>query len=97
MACRQGRGYFGGGGRPAGTLLSLRDGPVSEEPVHSPLPPSTAATQPVAVRALVRRELRDGLVLGWRGDRVYLRWRTEAWNHLGWVPASDVERVWLFD
>jgi hypothetical protein len=66
---------------------------MPEEPVHSSLPPYTEAPQPVAVRALVRGTRRDAWVIGWRGDRVYLRWRTELGSHLGWVPAADVERI----
>jgi hypothetical protein len=66
---------------------------VSEEPVHSVLPPYTEAPEPVAVRALVRGELREAWVLGWRGDRVYLQWKTAAGNHLGWVRAADVQRT----
>jgi hypothetical protein len=62
-----------------------------EEPVHSGLPPYIEAPQPVAVRALVRGTQREAWVLGWRGDRVYLQ--CEAGNHLGWVPAADVERI----
>jgi hypothetical protein len=68
-------------------------GGMSEEPVHSSLPPYTQAPEWVAVRALVRGEQRDAWVIGWRGERVYLQWRTEAGSHLGWVPAADVERV----
>ena len=30
--------------------------------------------------------------LGWRGDRVYITWKTDMGNHLSWVPAADVER-----
>jgi hypothetical protein len=37
--------------------------------------------------------VRDGWAVGWRGDRVDDRWRTEMGNHVGWVPAADVERV----
>jgi hypothetical protein len=66
---------------------------MSEEPVHSSLPPYMQAPEWVAVRVLVRGERRDAWVLGWRGHRVYLRWKTEAGNHLGWVPAADVERI----
>jgi hypothetical protein len=57
------------------------------------LPPYVEAPQPVQVRAMVARERRDAWVLGWRGERVYLRWQSPAGNHLGWVPASDVDRV----
>lgn len=71
----------------------MHDGWVSEEPVHSGAAPYTEAPEPGAVRALVRGVKRDGWMLGWRADRVYLRWRTEAGNHLGWLPAADVERV----
>jgi hypothetical protein len=47
----------------------------------------------VPVLVTVRGERLDGEVLGWRGDRVYVRWRTAAGNHLGWVLAADVERL----
>lgn len=61
--------------------------------VTDPLPPYVRAEQPMQVPALVRGELWDAWVLGWRGDRVYLKWTTEAGNHLGWAPVADVERV----
>jgi hypothetical protein len=66
---------------------------VSEPAAPEGLPPYVEAPQPVPVRALVRGERRDGWVLGWRGERVYLRWKTDSGNHLGWVSASDVERI----
>lgn len=35
-----------------------------------------------------------GLVLGWRGDRVYVRYSEgPGLTHLTWVPASHVRRV----
>lgn len=54
--------------------------------------PYIAAEPAVRVRALVRGQVVDAVVVGWRGDRVDLRWRSELGNHLGWVPAADVER-----
>jgi hypothetical protein len=56
------------------------------------LPPYVEAKDHLRVRALVRGEQVAGVVLGWRGDRVYLTWRTDMGNHLGWVPAAAVER-----
>ncbi len=56
------------------------------------LPPYVEAKDHLPVRALVRGEQVAGVVLGWRGDRVYLSWRTDMGNHLGWVPAEAVER-----
>ena len=56
------------------------------------LPPYVEAKDHLRVRALVRGEQVAGVVLGWRGDRVYLTWRTDMGNHLGWVPATAVER-----
>ncbi len=56
------------------------------------LQPYTEAVDYLRVRALVRGTRHDGVVLGWRGSRVYLTWKTELGNHLGWVPAGDVER-----
>ena len=56
--------------------------------------PYVPAAAPVPVCAVVRGERQDDArVLGWRGERVYLSWRTgPGLNHLGWVPAADVER-----
>lgn len=52
------------------------------------------AEQPIPVRVTVRDgSVRDGQVLGWRGERVYVSWRTDLGNHLGWVDAAAVERV----
>jgi hypothetical protein len=59
--------------------------------VHD-LPPYVEATTYLPVHALVRGAVVEGVVLGWRGDRVYLTWRSDLGNHLGWVPASVVER-----
>ncbi len=56
------------------------------------LPPYVKARDFIGVRALVRGERRDGHVIGWRGERVYLQWRSEDGHHLGWVSAADVER-----
>ena len=56
------------------------------------LPPYAEARSYLPVRALVRGAVVDGVALGWRGDRVYLTWRSDLGNHLGWVPASVVER-----
>lgn len=58
----------------------------------SALPPYVEAKDHLRVRALVRGRQVAGVVLGWRGDRVYLTWRTDMGNHLGWVPATAVER-----
>jgi hypothetical protein len=58
------------------------------------LPPYVEARDLLLVRALVRGERHDGRVLGWRGHRVYLTWSLgPGLNHLGWVPAADVERI----
>ncbi len=52
------------------------------------LPPYVEATQHLPVRAFVRGFQRDAVVLGWRGERVYVTWRTDMGNHLGRVPAA---------
>ncbi len=57
------------------------------------LPPYVEARDFIRVRALVRGKQRGGFVIGWRGERVYLQWRSDMGNHLGWVPAKDVMRV----
>ncbi len=57
------------------------------------VPPYVEAKVPIRGRARVRGEEHDVVVLGWRGERVYLRWRTDMGNHLGWVPAADVRRT----
>jgi hypothetical protein len=61
--------------------------------VTEPLPPYVAADPVVPVRLVVACEQRQGEVLGWRGDRVYVRYRTAAGNHLTWLPGSAVERL----
>ena len=56
--------------------------------------PYVKADHEIPVRIRTRDgSIRDGWALGWRGDRVDVRWRTEMGNHLGWVPAADVERL----
>jgi hypothetical protein len=47
----------------------------------------------IPVRALVRGQQVEGIVLGWRGDRVYLRWRSDLGQTTGPVPATDVKRI----
>ncbi len=54
--------------------------------------PYVEAKDYIPVRALLRGEHFDGVVLGWRGERVYITWRTDMGKHLGWVPAADVKR-----
>lgn len=56
------------------------------------LPPYVEAKTYLRVRAAVRGQVVDAVVLGWRGQRVYLRWRSDLGQHLGWVPAAAVER-----
>ena len=58
------------------------------------LPPYVEAKDHIRVHATVRGQAVDdaAVVLGWRGDRVYLTWRSEMGKHLGWVPAADVQR-----
>ncbi len=57
------------------------------------LPPYVEAREHLPVRATIRGARHDAVVLGWRGDRVYLTWKTDIGKHLGSVPAADVERV----
>lgn len=48
----------------------------------------------VRVRVEVAGEQRDGWVLGWRDDRVYVRYRgPNDGNHLAWMAAAAVERL----
>ena len=56
------------------------------------LPPYVEAKDYICARAWVRGYQHDAVVLGWRGERVYLTWKTDMGNHLGWVPADAVER-----
>jgi hypothetical protein len=48
---------------------------------------------PIPVRVRICGELLPGHVEGWRGDRVYVRYRTSMGSHLRWLPASVVERT----
>lgn len=62
--------------------------------MHELQQPYVPAPAHMPVRALVRGEERQGHVLGWRGERVYLQWTLgPGMNHLAWVSAEDVERV----
>lgn len=56
-------------------------------------PPYVTAEQPIPVIAAVNGQRWPGEVNSWRGERVYVRWRTGAGNHLGWLPADGVERT----
>ena len=56
------------------------------------LPPYVEATTYLPVYAEVRGQRVEGRVLGWRADRVFLTWRSDLGNHLGWAPAAVVER-----
>ena len=50
------------------------------------------APEYMPVRASVRGEQRGGHVIGWRGQRAFLRWKTSMSEHIGWLPSADVER-----
>jgi hypothetical protein len=56
------------------------------------LPPYVAAKDDIRARASVRGQQYDSIVLGRRGDRIYLTWRIDMGEHLEWVPAADVRR-----
>lgn len=56
------------------------------------LQPYIEAKDYVPARANVRGQHHDVIVLGWRGERAYLTWRSDMGKHLGWVPAANVER-----
>ncbi len=58
------------------------------------LPPYVEAKDHTRVRATVRGQaVDDAVVIGWRGDSVYITWCSDTGKHLGWVPAADVERM----
>jgi len=48
------------------------------------LPPYVQAKDYIRARACVRGQEHDVVVLGWRGQRVYLSWRSDMGRHLGW-------------
>lgn len=53
-------------------------------------PPYVEAKGCIRVRATVRGQaVEDAVVLGWRGDRVYLTWRSDISKHLR-AAAADV-------
>ncbi len=81
------------GGSVAGRRRSAaeRVEPI-ERPTHAHQPPYVEAMDYIRVRALVRGQHVDGVVLGWRGDRVYVTWRSDMGDHLGCVSAANVER-----
>ena len=55
--------------------------------------PYVPAPEVVVVGVSAHGGVHDGQVLGWRGDRVYVSYRTVDGNHLAWVPGADVERT----
>ena len=55
--------------------------------------PYVPAPEVSVVRVTAHGVVHDGRVLGRRGERVYLSYRTADGNHLAWVPAADVERT----
>lgn len=54
--------------------------------------PYVEAQPPVPVQVLVRGEQLPGHVLGWRRERVYVRYRTSMGQHLAWVAGNAVLR-----
>jgi len=64
--------------------------PIEGRPMPD-LPPYVDAREHLAVRTWVRGYQHDAVVLGWRGELVYLTWRSDLDNHLGWVPAAHVD------
>jgi hypothetical protein len=61
--------------------------------VPETLPRYVRAPNYLPVRARVHGVLLEGHVIGKRGERVYVQYRTAMGNHLAWLPAADVERV----
>jgi hypothetical protein len=59
--------------------------------VSEPVEPYVKATSPTPVRARSGGELLPGHVEGWRGDRLYVRYRTPMGSHFKWLPAGAVE------
>ena len=57
------------------------------------LAPYVEAREYIRAHANVRGQQYDVIVFGWRGERVYLTWRTDMGRHLGSAAAADVNRV----
>lgn len=56
-------------------------------------PSYVEAKEHLRVLAWMRGFPVEAVALGWTGDRVHIRWSDgPGLNHLGWVPAADVER-----
>ena len=53
-------------------------------PTEAPCVPAPAV---IVMRVTAHGGVHDGLVLGWRGDRVYVPYRTADGNHLAWVAG----------
>jgi hypothetical protein len=51
------------------------------------------AESPIPVTVLTCDRLLPAHALGWRGERVHVRYTTSTGNHLDWVPVAAVERV----
>ncbi len=75
------------------TVLFERVEPIKELILMHVQQPYVPATEHLAVMATIRGQKHSAVVLGWRGDRVCLTWRTDLGSHLGWVAAADVERL----
>jgi hypothetical protein len=61
--------------------------------MSSSQPPYVEAKEHLRVTAWVRGFPVEAVVLGWAGDHVRIRWSDgPGLNHLGRVPAADVER-----
>lgn len=79
---------------PASAAWSTWPSALTLRFVSEPVLSYVEAERPIAVRVTVPDgSVRDGQVLGWRGDRVCVSWRTGDGTHLGWVDARVVERV----
>ena len=56
-------------------------------------PPYVRPDEPVAVVVTSERGSFDGLVLAWKGERVYARWTEGVGEqYLTWLPATQVSR-----
>lgn len=76
-----------------GATVARREGRADREASPTPdLQPYVAARDYIRAHANVRGQQYDVIVLGSRGERVYLSWRPDMGRHLGWVPAADGER-----
>lgn len=65
---------------------------MPDDDPHGLTAPYVPAKDRTMVLVKVGEDTYSGVVLGWRGCRVFVQYRSDMGNHQAWVPATAVVR-----